>query len=361
MPPILLSLVLMIVAIYFLALITDEFFIESLDQIAKRLKMPNNVAGASLMAMGSSAPELAIALFALFKQGGKHSDVGIGTIVGSAVFNILVITGISAIVRTAEVTWKVVLRDCIIYVTSILLLLVTFQDGRISALEAGSFLGLYALYLFILMQWNRFFPSNDPDPIEAVEDKIAEAEAKPRLWSRFQHLWAWLIRLLTGDPRQNYIRTFLVSIALIAGLSSILVDHAVLFSEAIGIPPVIVALTILAAGTSAPDLIASAIVAKQGRGDMAIANAIGSNIFDILIGLGLPWLLAIGLRQAGWMSGSPTIEVGIAGLWMSALILLGTVVVLFLFLARGRKLTRHEGIILLLMYVAFVAWTWMGR
>ena len=94
----------MALSVYLLGIITDEYFIVSLDQISKKLKIPNNVAGASLMAMGSSAPELAIALLALVIASGSHSDVGIATIVGSAIFNILVITGASAIAKPAQIT-----------------------------------------------------------------------------------------------------------------------------------------------------------------------------------------------------------------------------------------------------------------
>ena len=107
----LLSLLVIAICIFLLAVVTDEFFITSLDQISKRLNLSHDVAGASLMAMGSSAPELAIALLALFNDGGEHSDLGVGTIVGSAVFNILVITGVSAIARPAAVTWRVIVRD----------------------------------------------------------------------------------------------------------------------------------------------------------------------------------------------------------------------------------------------------------
>ncbi|MCI5158494.1 MAG: sodium:calcium antiporter, partial [Candidatus Electrothrix sp. AUS1_2] len=121
------SLLIMLFAIYILAIMTDEYFISSLDHISHLLNLPHNVAGASLMAMGSSAPELAIALTALFEGSGEHSDVGIGTIVGSAVFNILVITGASALARPAKITLSVVIRDCLVYVTSIVLLLVTFS------------------------------------------------------------------------------------------------------------------------------------------------------------------------------------------------------------------------------------------
>ena len=139
------SFIVMILVIYLLAIITDEFFIESLDEIAKLWKLPNNVAGASLMAMGSSMPELSIALIALVRSGGEYSDIGIGTIVGSAVFNILIITGASALVRPASISWKVILRDCILYTISILLLLGVYRDGQVQIQEALIFLALYAI------------------------------------------------------------------------------------------------------------------------------------------------------------------------------------------------------------------------
>jgi Ca2+/Na+ antiporter len=162
-----------------------------------------------------------------------------------------------------------------------------------------------------------------------------------------------------GDPRVSYVRAFVVSIVCIAGLSWALVEAAVMLAGALKIPPVIVALTILAAGTSAPDLISSLIVARQGRGDMAVANAVGSNVFDILIGLGLPWLLTIGLRQAGVLQGGSVVLVGTKDLWLSACMLLGTVLILLIFLATGRKLTRLEGGLLVALYVAYCVWTWL--
>lgn len=348
------SLIIMALAIYLLSIVTDEFFIESLDQIAKKWSLPGNVAGASLMAMGSSAPELAIALFALFKQGGAHSDVGIGTIVGSAVFNILVITGASAIARPAAITWRVVVRDCVIYVASIGLLLVAFADGVITLLEALAFLGLYGVYIFVLFQWEAFMPGEEEEVVEVIEEQIHRRPAGPRPHRVINGLIIRGIGLVMGDARRAYVRAFLVSIAFVAAISSVLVDSAVQFAQTVGIPPVIVALTILAAGTSAPDMISSIIVARQGRGEMAVANAVGSNIFDILVGLGLPWLIALLFLR-------PTIHVGTGNLWLSTVILLGTVILLFVLLSTERLLTRKEGWLLLVTYVIYVLWTWIGQ
>lgn len=356
------SLLIMLFAIYILAIMTDEYFIPSLDRISHLLNLPHNVAGASLMAMGSSAPELAIALTALFQGSGEHSDVGIGTIVGSAVFNILVITGASALARPAKITLSVVIRDCLVYVTSIVLLLVTFSDGIIHPFEAFTFLLLYTFYLVILYKWNSWFPE------DALVEADEETDQQPRneddqeqggIMGLMKH---WIIKFLgffAGTVEASYLRVFFVSIAVIIGISWILVKSVIIFGDATAIPPVIVALTLLAAGTSAPDMISSVVVARQGRGDMAVANAVGSNIFDILIGLGLPWLLAMGM---GMMTGGAVfVEVGTADLLSSTLVLLGTVFVLFFFLYTKRTLSRLEGGILLFLYCIYVLWIWLGR
>jgi K+-dependent Na+/Ca+ exchanger-like protein len=339
------SLAVIVLAIYLLSIITDGFFIPSLDRIAERWRMPPDVAGASLMAMGSSAPELSIALFALFGDGGAHSDVGIGTIVGSAVFNILVITGISAMARDAKITLPAIIRDTVFYLVSILVLLVVFWDGQITAPDALLFVTIYAAYLVFLL----LVPLEAvPDP--GVEAEIAETEGSGLL-SRLNRGVSRAMGWLAGDPRSAYLRAFLVSILVIVGLSKLLVDMALVFSAAVGLPPVVVALTLLAGGTSAPDLIASVVVARQGRGSMAVANAIGSNIFDILVGLGIPWLIAM------LFLGRPDIAVGTGDLMLSVLILMGTVMVLFGFLYTDRTLSRREGVCLVGLYLLYVLWT----
>lgn len=347
------SLLVIVICIFLLAIVTDEFFITSLDQISQRFKLSSDVAGASLMAMGSSAPELAIALLALFKGGGEHSDLGVGTIVGSAVFNILIITGVSAIARPAQITWRVVVRDVVMYSLSLALLFLTFSDGVIQLWEAFAFLALYVVYLLILANWKAFHNGATEDVIHTME---AELEAEHHKTGGFHTIMRGItaaIGFLMGDPKKNYIRAFNVSVLLIGLISWFLVEYAIVFSEAINIPPVIVALTILAGGTSIPDMIASIVVARQGRGEMAIANAVGSNIFDILIGLGLPWVIAI-------IALGETVIVGTADLWSSAIILMGTVVLLFIFLTTKYTLSRIEGWILVACYGAYVLWAWFG-
>ena len=348
---VLLSLVLIIVVVLILAVVTDKFFIPSLDVISRRLKLSDEVAGASLMAIGSSAPELAIALVALFASGGAHSDVGIGTIVGSAVFNILVITGVSAVVAGGlHVHAFAVRRDIIYYLISIGYLGLVFFDGHVSLIEALLGLVGYVVYMGVLIVLkDREVYEDDMEPAREANEE-AEREPIP-LWSSFESSISHWLRRITGDPEQNFIWAFAVSILLIVGLSYALVQSTIVFAQGIGIPPVIVALTLLAAGTSAPDLMSSVDVAREGRGGMAVANAVGSNTFDLLIGLALPWSIALAFQ------GIAGIDVGTENLWISIGILVLTTVILFAFLEIERGLSRLEGFILLLLYAVFVIYT----
>lgn len=347
MSEVLISLAIILAAVAALAIITDRFFIPSLDAISRRLKLSDEVAGASLMAVGSSAPELAIALMALFSGGGQHSDVGIGTIVGSAVFNILVITGVSAVAAGGlHIHVFAVRRDIFYYMLAIAYLALVFFDGHITLIEALLGLAGYLGYVLLLIALRPPEPS-EASSAPAQPDK-PDRQAKVALWHQLESLIVALLQPLAGAPRKHYLRAFALSIVLIVALSYALVEATIVFAQGIGIPPVIVALTLLAAGTSAPDLMSSLDVARDGRGGMAVANAIGSNTFDLLVGLALPWTLALALL------GAAHIEVGQDNLWVSVGILVGTTLVLFAFLESQRELSRREGWALLLIYGGFL-------
>lgn len=350
MGDVLLSLAAILVSVFVLAVITDKIFIPSLDEISRRLKLSDEVAGASLMAIGSSAPELAIALMALFTGGGAHSDVGIGTIVGSAVFNILVITGVSAVVAGGlHIHIFAVGRDIVYYLISILYLGLVFFDGHVSLIEAILGLAGYVVYMGVLIVWKYLAPDEDED--EQVEHAAEPERQQVAGWHHLEALVETVLRRITGAPDKNFVWAFVVSIALIVALSYVLVESTIVFAAGIGIPPVIVALTLLAAGTSAPDLMASVDVAREGRGGMAVANAVGSNTFDLLVGLALPWTIALSIL------GLSGIDVGTGDLWVSIGILVATTLILAVFLSSERELSRREGIVLLLLYAVFVIFT----
>lgn len=324
----------------FLLLSVTNFFVGSLDEITKRLKLSPEVTGATFMAVGSSAPELFTSLFAVFRVD-NTAGVGAGTIVGSAIFNILVIIGASAVFKAAKLTWQPIIRDLLFYCFSIVLLLLTFMDGQIVLLEALTFVLLYVVYIFTVASWRKLLKYNDAfDPEEEVEHEVSKNPV------------AKILGLVIPNPskgKHNYIVTFALSIALIAGLSHVLVEAGVGIGHSLNISPTIIALTILAAGTSIPDLLSSIIVAKRGHGDMAITNAVGSNIFDILFGLGFPWLLLFLFRGAEW------IPVDNENLGASIFLLFATVTaVIFVLALRKWKIGPKVGWVLVAIYVLYL-------
>lgn len=332
-------ILLLLLSFYLLAIICDQYFVGSLDRVAKKMKLSHEVAGATLMAVGSSAPELFTSLFAAL-QGNSHSDVGAGTIVGSAIFNILVIIGASALFKRAKLTWQPVIRDLLFYSLAIVVLLFSFWDGHISVFEALLFVSLYIGYVFSVTQWSKWLKYTPSDPTEIVEE-----ETKKHPISQFV---TKIINKVMPDAEKHYGLVFLISVLLIGGISYVMVETAVALAINLNISTAIIGLTVLAAGTSVPDLLSSTIVAKQGRGDMAIANAVGSNIFDILFGLGMPWLLVTAFMNK-------TVVVATENLLSSVFLLFATVIAVFFVLAMKKwELGRRAGILLIIIYIGYI-------
>lgn len=335
-----------LVSFYMLAQVTDLYFIPALERISDRAKLSSDVTGTTLMAMGSSAPELFIALIAVFRPGG-HEEIGMGTIVGSALFNILVIIGASALARNATLSWKPIIRDVIFYLVAVGLLGFFFYNDTITIYEAAIMVLVYGVYIFAVMNWKKWF-NYDDDAQEIVPE---ESSKKSILWRVFSPL-DFLLKYTMPKAKWNW-GVFIMSIVWISGLSWLLVESAIHVSKVLNIPEAIIALTVLAIGTSVPDLMSSYIVAKNGKGGMAISNAIGSNIFDILIGLGLPWLIVLVVFGR-------EVEVVRENLLSSVMLLFGSVVVVLVILAiRKWKIRKQTGILLILIYLAYLVYQFM--
>ena len=382
-----LALLVILLAFYVMTEIVDRHFIKSLDNIADWMNLPPSVAGATLLALGTSAPEISTALFALFLKDVSPAT-GVGTIVGSAIFQILVVIGFAAVVKTSYLNWRPVMRDSIFYAFSVGLLILFVADNKFTLIEGIAFVSSYFLYLFILYLWTKYVNEDSshvsrsgfdlpngsariqfegaqhhfdtPRPIEAIE-KDMEGETARNPFKILQKSLGYPVEFLMNlipDPEEKprwTIPVFVLSLVIIAGASFFLVKAAEALAVAINIDKAIIALTILAGGSSIPEMISSAIVAKQGRGDMAIANAIGSNIFDILMSLGLPVLIYIIIK------GEPLNGLGGANINSSIILLFTTliVVVLLLFVQRF-KASRPFGLFLIFLYVIYVIAAYMG-
>merc|ERR1712168_1722833 len=171
--------------------------------------------------------------------------------------------------------------------------------------------------------------------------------------------WPLLFLMFITIPNCNnpkfekfFIVTFVMSTVWIAAFSYVMVWMVCMIGFTLGIPDTIMGITFLAAGTSVPDTIASVMVARNGYGDMAVSNSIGSNVFDILLGLGLPWFLSTTIRPNG---GEPTVKINSNGLMLSvSLLLISLIVVVLSIHLNGWKLTKKLGVIIMLSYASFL-------
>jgi len=349
-----------------LAIVCDDYFVSSLEDISEALNLSSDVAGATFMAAGSSAPELFTSLMGVFAV---KNDVGIGTIVGSAVFNLCCIIGGTALFTPQVLTidWKPITRDTFFYAISIAAMIFVLKDGLVTLIEAIALIVCYVLYV-IFMAFNQSImdcvsrcvgevPSSkvDDDDDKAEEDDddgdespVAKAVARP-LNIIFE---VTIPNCSLPHNKNKYLVTFFASILWIGVLSYFMVTWASKLGCIWNIHPAIMGVTVLAAGTSVPDAIGSLLVARDGQGDMAVSNAIGSNVFDILLGLGLPWMLS----GVIWPD-LPGVTVDADALVPLSIILIGTLAAVYLVtVMSGFRLTKCVGMIFFSFYFIFVAY-----
>ncbi|XP_069384319.1 sodium/potassium/calcium exchanger 1-like [Paralichthys olivaceus] len=402
-----------------LAIVCDEFFVPALEVITDKLAISDDVAGATFMAAGRSAPKFFAYLIGVFID---HSNVGIGTIVGSAVFNILFVIGMCALLsrEVLHLTWWPLFRDVSFYILDLILLIIFFLDNVIMWWESMMLVTSYSLYVIFMkfnVQLEQAFKSQlhkhknivkviaveEPDKVDMsageggskdvkdsdsndedkndcdhssksendheneVMGKEEENEDKPLTleWPdtrRKQATYLFLLpivfplRLTVPDVRKQKSRkffavTFLGSILWIAVFSYLIVWWAHRIGETIGISHQ--TLIILASETSAPDLITSMIVARKGRGDMAVSGSLGSNIFDITVSLPVPWLVLSSIHSLA------PVAVSSKGL-LRAVTLLLLMLLFVVFIASCKwRMNKMLGFIMLLLYFIFLMFHFM--
>lgn len=335
-----LNIVFLLFLFWVLAVVCDIVFVPALENIAKKLNMSAEFAGATLMAVGSSAPELFTSIFALLKWWDTIS-MWAWTIVGSALFNILVIIGATAMISKVKLSWKPVIRDLWMYIVAIVLLLLTFMDWKIVLWEVVLYVSFYVVYVFIAKNWSKRLKYKDDFAEEEADEKLSGIEFY------IDKIFTSRIPKWKAKP---YI-IFLISITIIWIATHFMVDSAVFVASYFGMSSALIWLTVLAIWTSVPDLISSIVVAKKWSGNMAVANGIGSNIFDILFGLWFPYLLYL------FIYNQDSIQVSNENLVWSIVLLFATVIViLFVLIAKKRNLTRLSGFILIALYIAYLVW-----
>jgi len=399
------------VALYFLgeiflflgiAIVCDDFFVASLEAISEKLHLSEDVAGATFMAAGSSAPELFSSTMSIVSPT-SGSELGIGTIVGSAVFNILVIVGATVVCtgHTLAIDWKPLTRDCSFYFASVISILIIFNDEVVYWWEGMIAVLCYLLYI-LFMTKNQYFmklmesyerkkpgavapeePAKEEqkeeeemsaynkaedaekgkeESKEDAEEEEEEDDESPFIMPencKDMFLWAaslpWYAAFTVTIPKCNekkweswYFVSFTTSILWLGFISYIMVEWAAKLGCILNIPDVVMGNTLIAAGTSIPDALSSIVVAKQGMGDMAVANAVGSNVFDIWLGLGLPWFLYLPFD-----GGSLAVNTG--DLIPNIIILLAVLICYYgAIVYNGWKLTVLTGKIFMSLHVVYI-------
>ncbi|MCF8226875.1 MAG: calcium/sodium antiporter [Bacteroidales bacterium] len=296
----------------FLLLISGKYLVESSISIARFFRIPAGIIGLTIVAFGTSAPELLVSVQAAI-QG--HPDMAVGNVVGSNISNILLVLGLTTIIFPLVVKKSSIVVDWPLMAGVTLLLLIFLLDNYLSRSEGVIFLVLFVLYILFSIRQVRFKNAEDDDRV--VHGKMQK----------------WWVSILV----------FVVSCAGLAYGASLLVDNAAMIAEHVGISERVISISMVALGTSLPELATSIIAAFKKETEISIGNILGSNIMNIVSVLGITILI----KPIHAVKEILTIDVP----WM-----FGAAVLLFLFMlpARKGKIVRAEGIIMFLAYAIYI-------
>lgn len=285
-----------------------DWFVDGTAGIAKKFGIPELVVGLTIVAMGTSAPEAAVSVTAAL---GNNADITVGNILGSNILNILIILGLTGVIIDVAIQKSTLFVEMpFMLIATVMLIVMGMTGGSISRFE-----GVILWIMFIMYLTYLFFM--------AKKGKQQDGE------------------------KENRNILILLLLAVIGGLvvvwgSDITVDSAVGIAQIIGIDSRIIGLTIVALGTSLPELVTSVTAAKKGSADIAIGNIVGSNVFNILFVVGTSALIIDVPYASGFIvDGIVAVVAGVL-LWMSTV--------------KKKKLTRPWGIVMLLVYAAYLVY-----
>jgi len=284
-----------------------NLFVSGLGSLAKRFNVPESVVGASVAAIVSSAPEMGASVFSVVEE---HPDIGIGTIVGSAIFNITLLIAFSLWVRKCVLDEKVLKRDGAYYLFVVIVTIVTIMDGVLTRWEALTWFLLYVIYFIWLFK-------------DAINGKFVPKE-------EFKYV-----------PTKKAIFYTGIGIVGIALSAYIMVRSTIYVTSTLGLSESLFSLIIIAIATSIPDLFVSVQASLKGMGSLAVSNAVGSNIFDILAGIGLPFSFVAVTHIHG--------SIGLSAFYLllSVLVFLGVIIF-------RKSLGKKEACVLAAVYISYL-------
>lgn len=284
-----------------------DWFVEGASKIADKFGIPQLVIGLTIVAMGTSAPEAAVSISAALKG---NAGITIGNVVGSNIMNILLILGITAVITTISVQKSTVKYEIPFLIgVSVLLPVLGYVGGNVGRVDGIIMWACFIIYLLYLLHMAK----------NGQADEAEESDKK-------ESIWKMLVMILVGG-------------ALIIFGSDVTVDAATEIAKTFGMSDRLIGLTIVAFGTSLPELITSVTAGMKGKADIAVGNIVGSNIFNILFVAGTTALITPVIFESSFV-----IDSAIAVL---------AAVLLLLCVLKNRKLRRSGGIIMLVAFVAY--------
>lgn len=310
------SLALSLVGFTFL-IFGGELVVKSSSKIATSFGLSPLLVGLTVVAFGTSAPELGVSLMASF-QG--NEDIALTNVVGSNIFNLAFILGVCALAAPLVVNLQLLKLDIPISIISTLILFIMCQDGVISFIEGMALILILVGYMIWILRASKK---------EKKQIELNIKEKKEEISSKFK------------SRTLNFL-IFITGIAVLVGGSKLLVSGASDLALRAGVSEAIIGLTLVAVGTSLPELVSSLIATLRGNTDIAIGNVIGSNIFNILFILGSSSIIS----QKG-------ISVANNITYYDIPFLLFLSVLSFPFLLSGKKVVKWEGVVFLLLYLGY--------
>ena len=292
--------------------------------IATRLNIPQIVIGLTIVAMGTSMPEFCVSLVSALKG---TADLAVGNVVGSNVFNALLIVGVTALVAPMTILRQTVRKDIPFALVASMLLVLMCLDGTLSRIDALVLLSLFGFFMYVTLQAGLSAKKADKqaasdEPSQAASDEAADAQA-PMSWLRASLF-------------------IIIGLGCLIGGSNLFVGGATAVATELGISDAVVGLTVVAMGTSLPELATSVVAARKGNSGIAIGNALGSNVFNILLILGLTGAI------------TPLTLQGITTLDLTMLVV--SMMLLWLFSFTKLTIERWEGALLTTIFVAYLTY-----
>ncbi len=329
-----LALQIVLLVLGFLLLVKGaDWFVDGAAGIAAKCKIPALVIGLTIVAFGTSAPELAVSVTSAIQH---STDISIGNVVGSNIVNILLILGLSALFRPLPVQKNSLRMDIpFLLLASVLLVGLGYWGNALSWWDGLILLAVFAVYMFLLIRYT-VQEQKKLSLLPLPEEEEKKPKGKIAAWTEQMMKYAWFLVVLT-----------LVGLGMVVGGGVLLVNSARSIAEYFGVSERVIGLTVVALGTSLPELVTSVVAAAKGETDIAVGNIIGSNIFNIFLVAGVASLVY-------------PLTFTAKGNLIDALVALAAALLLYLLaLWGGKKLGRAGGVVMLAGFAVYYTYLFL--